>query len=133
MNNNNGDFILGLRRRKIEDDIVSRYEKVNFEQNHCLWLEDKDFWDYVFSWYELAKYYDDTLDTAVGVHMLDLYMANVTLFRTAAVDRSLPERRRDKAADALYQINYYVNQMMNCVHRNSQYTDDSAGEINWKP
>lgn len=129
----NSDFI-GIKRRKIEDQIVLNFEKVNFNQKKRAWLEDKVFWDYIFSWYDLAKYYDESSDTAIGAHMLELYMHCVNLFREAAQDGSINERRRDKAADALYQINYYVNQIMVYVHRNSHEDggDQPTGAINWK-
>jgi hypothetical protein len=45
----------------------------------------------------------------------------------------LPERRRARAADALYQINYYANQIMLLAHRNAQGDDDPAGRVDWKP
>jgi hypothetical protein len=109
-----------LKRRKIEDSIIARYEKVRFDKRDCGWLEDKPFWDYVFSWYELTKHYEESGDTGIGAHMLDLYMACVARFREAAQDQRLRERRRDKAADALYQINFHVNQMMLVIDRNSQ-------------
>lgn len=121
----NDEIIIGIRRRKIEDAIVARYERVRFDQRRCAWLEDEAFWDFVFSWYELAKYYEDSRDTAIGAHMLDLYMACAQRFREAAADKRLRERRRDKAADALYQINYYLNQIMIQVERNTLPDDDS--------
>ncbi|MCU0475359.1 MAG: hypothetical protein MUC99_04470 [Anaerolineae bacterium] len=120
------DFNLGLKRRKIEDGIVARYHKVNFKKRDEAWLEDQLFWDYVFSWYELAHYYENSLDTGIGAHMLELYAECVTRFRTAAANPKLRERRRDKAADALYQINYYVNQMMIAIDRNSRALDDNG-------
>jgi hypothetical protein len=129
----NSDFI-GIKRRRIEDRIMAHYDQVDFTVKQRAWLEDARFWDFVFSWYELAKYYDDSTDTAIGAGMLDLYMHCADVLRAAAQDRSLTERRRDKAADALYQINYYVNQIMLSAHRNSHAGDDNdaAGRIDWK-
>jgi hypothetical protein len=125
-------FNLGLKRRQIEDAIVEKFRKVDFRKKQHGWLEDEVFWNFVFSWYDLAKYYEDHQDdTAIGAHMIDLYMDCVKRFQEAATDRSIRERRRDKAADALYQINYYVNQMMLNVNRNATAEDDSAGQINW--
>jgi hypothetical protein len=129
-------FNLGLKRRRIEDAIMQKFREVDFKKRQRAWLEDETFWNYIFSWYELAKYYEDhTDDTAIGAHMIDLYMDCVQLFREAATDGSIRERRRDKAADALYQINYYVNQMMLNVNRNANQADDDAqnaiGHINW--
>lgn len=121
------DFNLGLKRRKIEDSIVARYQKVNFKKRDEGWLEDQTFWDYVFSWYELAHYYENNLDTGIGAHMLQLYADCVARFRAAAANPKLRERRRDKAADALFQINYYVNQMMIAVDRNSRDLGASGG------
>lgn len=112
------EFIIGKRRRRIEDSIVQRYDQVNFSRKQCAWLEDENFWDFVFSWYELVQYYEESGDNAIGAHLLDLYAHCDTLFRQAASDGRLTERRRDKAADALYQITYYVNQMAIQVRRN---------------
>lgn len=103
-------FELGLKRRKIEDVIVANFQRVNLQQKDRAWLEDQVFWDFIFSWYDLAKYYEDHQDTTLGAHIIELYMACVQMLRESAQDTRLKERRRDKAADALYQINYYVNQ-----------------------
>ncbi|MEO1289202.1 MAG: hypothetical protein AAFV93_15670 [Chloroflexota bacterium] len=66
-------FIVGKCRRKIEDQIAAQFRKVDFKQKHHAYLEDDVFWDFVFSWYELVKYYETVRDTALGAHMLDLY------------------------------------------------------------
>lgn len=121
------NLTVSLKRRKIEDGILARYDKVNFNQRDDAWLEDKVFWDYVFSWYELAHHYDGTTDTGIGAHMLELYARCVERFRAAAANPKLRERRRDKAADALYQINYYVNQMMIAIDRNSRADSGESG------
>ncbi|MBC8100866.1 MAG: hypothetical protein H7Y11_15610 [Armatimonadetes bacterium] len=133
----NGHFHLGLKRRKIEDAILTMYRKVNFQQKESAWLEDQNLWDYIFAWYDLAKYYEDTpQDTAIGAHMLDLYLDCARLFRAAATDGKLKERRRDKAADALFQLNYYFNQLALNVERNVNQHNaddaDAAGRIGWK-
>lgn len=117
----NRNFDPGLTRRQVEDHIMHRYEAVNFQQKAHAWLEDQAFWDYVFAWYDLAKYYEDhPQDTTIGAHMLDLYAHCVQLFRQAAADTTIKERRRDKAADALYQVSYALNQMSVAIHRNAQ-------------
>lgn len=128
----NRDGLIGKRRRSIEDSIVQRYYSVHFAQQHYAWLEEEHFWDYVFSWYELVKYYEDSGDNTIGAHMLELFAHCSKLFRQAATDGSITERRRDKAADALYQMTYYVNQMAIQVRRNGIEQETSVGEVAWK-
>jgi hypothetical protein len=127
------EFRVGRRRRQIEDSIVARFRTVDFTVKHHAYLEDEKFWDFVFSWYELVKYYEDSGDNTLGAHMLQLFADCSHLFRQAASDARLTERRRDKAADALYQITYYVNQMAIQVRRNGMEQEDSTlGQIQWK-
>lgn len=111
---------------------MARFHQVDFTVKHHAYLEDETFWDFVFSWYELVKYYEDSGDNTLGVHMLQLFADCTQLFRQAATDARLSERRRDKAADALYQITYYVNQMTMQVRRNGLDRNSEIGEINWK-
>ncbi|MGB7339336.1 MAG: hypothetical protein WBC91_10630 [Phototrophicaceae bacterium] len=129
------DFIVGKRRRKIEDAIVAQFRKVNFKQKHHAYLEDEDFWDFVFSWYQLVKYYEDVRDTAIGAHMLDLYRECRQVFHGAATDKQLHERRRDKAADAIYQMTYYVDRFLKQAERNGIEKEaekrDAVGDLSW--
>lgn len=127
-------FNPGTQRRQIEDAIVAHYEKVNFQQKKHAYLEDETFWDFVFSWYELVHYYENHQDTAIGAHMLELYAHCGRMFKSAAQDRALRERRRDKAADALYQMTYYVNRMLHQAERNGieAESDSPSGSINWR-
>lgn len=129
-------FNPGITRHKIEDSIVARFHSVDFRQSNHAWLDDPVFWDFVFGWHDLARYYEQhPTDTTIGVHLLDLYTACVRLFQQAAQDRSLKERRRDKAADALYQLNFYFNQIMLTLERHvhSGADDDPAGRMSGQP
>ncbi|MCS6836735.1 MAG: hypothetical protein NZ750_12055 [Anaerolineae bacterium] len=126
------DFIVGAQRRKIEDAIMARFKAIRFDAQHT-YLEDEQFWDFIFSWYELAHYYEQSGDNTLGAHMLELYQACVERFKQSAQDKRLSERRRDKAADAIYQISYYVNQMTFQARRNGIERQPPTGEINWKP
>lgn len=129
------DLLIGKKRRSIEDKIVERFRAVNFKQKHHAYLEDDCFWDFVFSWYELVKYYEESRDTAIGAHMLDLFTQCGQLFRIAAADDTLRERRRDKAADALYQITYYVDRMIRQAERNGVENESArnsaVGDLSW--
>lgn len=131
----NDDFIVGKKRRQLEDRIVAQFDKVDFKQKKHAYLEDDAFWDFVFGWYELVKYYERVRDTAIGAHMLDLYRQCGQVFQAAAQDMSLPERRRDKAADALYQMTYYVDRMIRQAQRNGveKAADkrDAIGDTSW--
>lgn len=125
-------FFVGAERRKIEDSILARFQQVRFDQPKHAYLEQDVFWDFVFSWYELVRYYELSGDNAIGSPMLDLYRHCDRLFRVAASDGALSERRRDKAADALYQVTYYMNQIALQVRRNALERESEHGEIAWK-
>lgn len=127
----NNSFALQKRRRKIEDDIVNAFYEVDFNKKKHRYLEDDAFWDYIFAWYDLVKFYDETADTAIGQNMLQLYSECVALFEKAVQDKRLHERRRDKAHMAIYQLNYYLELIMKHVRRNKIDGNDVAGQINW--
>lgn len=129
---NEASFVLQNRRRAIEDRIIASFHAVNFKVRRHRYLENDDFWDYIFSWYELVKFYEDTEDTAIGQNMLQLYTECVELFKTAVDDKRIHERRRDRAHMAIYQMNYYLQWMMTHIKRNGQDIDNAAGQINWK-
>ncbi len=130
------DVLIGKKRRRIEDQIVERFRAVDFQQEKHAYLEDEAFWDFVFSWYELVKYYEETQDTAVGAHMLDLYAQCGQVFQAASQDSRLRERRRDKASDAFYQMTYYVDRMLKQIERNGieneSARNDAVGDLSWK-
>lgn len=131
----NKHFNTGQRRRQIEDAIVAQFRKVDFKQKRHAYLDDDAFWDFVFSWYELVRYYEQSNDTAIGAHMLDLYAQCGHKFKEVAADARLHERRRDKAADALYQMTYYVDRLIKQAERNgldqARAQDDAVGTISW--
>ncbi len=133
---NDKSFALQKRRRRIEDDIVAEFDKVDFNRKKHRYLEDDQFWDYIFSWYQLVKFYEDTEDTAIGQHMLQLYSECVTLFETALHDKRIHERRKDKAHVAIYQLGYYLQLIMGHVRRNSVEAESDKnnpiGGINWQ-
>lgn len=125
-------FNLGIRRKKIEDRIIAQYQAVNFKQRDHAWVEDERFWDYVFAWHELVKYYEDTDDTTVGVVMLELYQASIALLHSVATDKKIKERRRDRAAEGIRQMNYWLEDITHHVQHNALPPDDDAvGRIAW--
>ena len=128
-------FIVGKRRREIEDKIVGQFRRINFKQKHHSYLDDDDFWDFVFSWYELVKYYDDVRDSTIGAHMLDLYKECRQHFQSVILNRKLSERRRDKASNALYQMTYYVDRIIRQAERNGieieREQKKAIGDLDW--
>ena len=117
------------KRRKIEDDIIARFRRVNFNQRKHAYLEDEIFWDYIFAWYDLVKYYEDNFDTALGQNMLQLYQECLEKFAQAVHDKSLHERRRDRASMAVYQLNFYMTQIVTSLERHANTPDDSVGNL----
>lgn len=128
------DFVVGKKRRAIEDRIIKQFYTIDFKQAQHAYLEESKFEDFVFSWYDLVKYYEDSEDTAIGANMVELYQACHQIFQIAAQDVSIRERRRDKANDALYQISYYFNRMILQAERNGIEKEEHnpTGKINWK-
>ncbi len=128
----NNEFKVGKLRRSIEDRILVQFHQVDLQAKQHGYLEQENFWDFIFSWYDLVKYYEDSGDNTLGASMLDLFVECSQLFRLAASDGSLSERRRDKAADALYQLTYSVNQIAIQVQRNGLEQASEIGDIRWQ-
>lgn len=129
-------FIVGIQRQKLEDQIVARYEAIDFNQAQHAYLENESFWDFIFGWYELVRYYELSRDSTIGVHMLQLFTHCERRLRQAAHNRSLNERRRDRATDAIHQMTYYVNRMIEQAQRNGlanskRQPDAPEGRIAW--
>lgn len=128
------DFVVGKKRRQIEDRILKQFYRINFKKKKHAYLEEDQFEDFVFSWYDLVKYYEESEDTAIGASMVDLYKVCQQIFHRASQDKSIRERQRDKASDAMYQISYYFNQMILQAERNGIEKEKSnpTGKIDWK-
>lgn len=122
-------FRLGKQRRRIEDSLVQRFQQIPFQHKHYAYLDDERVWDFVFSWYELVQYYETSGDNTLGAPLLALFTECSARFRMAASDARLPERRRDKAADALYQITYQMNQIALQVQRNGLEQTDNLNSL----
>lgn len=121
---------IGIQRRQIEDAIIQSFQVVDFHQKNHRYVEQDLFWDYIFGWHNLMRYYELSSDTTIGQNMLDLYTVTVNLLQLVAQDQRLRERRRDRALNALYQINYYVDQVMLYIERNADSTDNRDGHLN---
>jgi hypothetical protein len=130
-------FIIGIQRHKIEDRIGERFDAIDFDQPKHEYLENEGFWDFVFSWYEIVRYYELSRDATIGAHMLTLFEHCRRMLYRAAQDRNVPQRRRSKANDALHQITYYVDRMITQAERNGIRqahrgdVNDVEGRINW--
>jgi hypothetical protein len=121
---------IGIQRRQIEDAIVQSFQAVDFHQKHHRYVEQDVFWDYIFGWHNLMRYYELSSDITIGQNMLELYIVTVDLLQLVVQDQRLRERRRDRALNALYQINYYVDQVMLHIERNADSTDNRDGHLN---
>ncbi|MEL6148345.1 MAG: hypothetical protein AAGK74_04585 [Chloroflexota bacterium] len=115
---------LGIKRRKIEDQIVAAYEKVNFDAKKGAWVDSDTFEDFVFSFFDLRKYYEKSDDTAVGLEALRVYMDGLRALQAAAANRKLSIERRESAGRLIYELNHQMEAVMYEVERNRQ----EAGE-----
>jgi hypothetical protein len=111
---------LGIKRRKIEDQIVAAYEKVNFKAQKGAWVDSDTFEDFVFSFFDLRKYYEKSDDTAVGLDALRVYMDGLRALQDATADRQLSIDRRESAGRLIYELNNQMEAVMYEVDRNRQ-------------
>ncbi|MCU0481698.1 MAG: hypothetical protein MUE54_10880 [Anaerolineae bacterium] len=117
------------KRRKVEDEIIASFRRVNFNQKKHAYLEDEIFWDYIFAWHELVKYYEMYYDTALGQNMLQLYQECIEKIAQAVNDTKLHDRRRDRASMAIYQLNFYMTQIVALLEGHANSHDDSIGTL----
>lgn len=120
---------LGLKRRKIEDTIVAHYNAVNFNVTRSAWVESDTFEDFIFSFFELRRYYETSSDTTVGLEALRVYMDALRALQAAVEDRKLSLDRRDVAGRLIYELNYQMEAVMYEIERNRQNGDDEDSSI----
>ncbi|MEO0564046.1 MAG: hypothetical protein AAF125_18220, partial [Chloroflexota bacterium] len=80
---------LGIKRRKIEDRIVDHFTAVDFKATDGKWVDSKTFEDFVFSFFELRRYYETSDDVALGLDTIRIYTAAARMLQAAAADRAL--------------------------------------------
>ncbi len=111
---------IGIKRRKIEDKIVASYNAVNFNAKNSAWVDSDVFEDFIFSFFDLRKYYENSDDTTIGTETLRVYMEGLRALQTATENRRLKVDRRDSAARLIYELNYQVEAVMYEVDQNRQ-------------
>ncbi len=111
---------LGIERRKIEDKIVTCYSAINFDVKKHAWVDGKPLEDFIFSFFELRKYYENSDDTAVGLDTFRVYMAGLRSLQTAAAERAISIDRRETAERLIYELNYQVEAVMYELDQNRQ-------------
>jgi hypothetical protein len=125
---------LGIKRRKIEDKITEQYQAVNWGASRAAWVDSDTFEDFVFSFFDLRRYYETSDDVAVGLEILRVYMDGLRALQAAAQDRSLPLARRESAQRLIYELNQQVEAVMYEVDQNRQQPpansqDDNGGGV----
>lgn len=122
---------LGIQRRKIEDRIVAAYNAVNFNAKRAAWVNSDTFEDFVFSFFDLRRYYEKSDDTAVGLEAMRVYMDGLRALQAAAEDRKLSIERRESAQRLISELNLQMEAVLYEVDRNRQEygssDDDTSG------
>lgn len=118
---------IGIERRKIEDRITAHYDAVNFDVKHAAWVDSDKFEDFVFSFFELRKYYENSDDVTVGLEAIRVYMDGLRALQAAAQDRQLKIERRESAERLIYELNYQMEAVMYELDRNRQESPPQTG------
>jgi len=111
---------LGIKRRKIEDKITAHYEAVDWGAKDGAWVEGTTFEDFVFSFFELRRYYELSDDVAVGLETLRVYMDGLRALQAVAMRRDVSIDRQETAKRMIYELNHQVEAVMYEVDRNRQ-------------
>ncbi len=115
---------LGIKRRKIEDKIIAQYEAVDWNTGNTDWVDSTTFEDFVFSFFELRRYYETSDDVAVGLETLRVYMDGLRALQTVAMRRDVPIDRQESAQRLIYELNQQLEAVMYEVDRNRQDAGD---------
>lgn len=118
---------LGIKRRKIEDKIIAQYEAVDWDANGAAWVDSTTFEDFVFSFFELRRYYETSDDVAVGLETLRVYMDGLRALQAVAMNRDMSIDRQESAQRLIYELNQQVEAVMYEVDRNRQDADGGSG------
>jgi hypothetical protein len=118
---------LGIKRRKIEDKITACYEAVGFNAQKQAWVDSDAFEDFVFSYFELRRYYELSDDTTVGLEPIRVYMDAQRALKQAAADRKIGVDRRERAERLIYELTLQVEAVMYELDQNRQQAERDAG------
>jgi len=118
---------LGIQRRKIEDKVADCYSAVEWDAKAAAWVDSETFERFVFSFFELRRYYEQSDDLAVGLEILRLYTDAMRALQAASKNRELPLDRRESAERLIYELNYQVEAVMYEVDRNRQEANRDDG------
>ena len=118
---------LGIKRRKIEDKINAHYEAVDWDAKDGAWVEGMPFEDFVFSYFELRRYYELSDDVAVGLDTLRVYMDGLRALQAVAMRRDVSIDRQETAQRMIYELNHQVEAVMYEVDRNRQQGGGAPG------
>ena len=122
-------MIIGIKRRKIEDRIAAQYDAVDWQAKKSAWVRSEAFENFVFSFFELRRYYELSDDTMVGLETLRVYMDGLNALKAVVADRTLSIDRQEVASRLIYELNYQVEAVMYEVDQNRQQAgkrDDGA-------
>ncbi len=119
---------LGIKRRKIEDQIVEQYEAVNWDAKKSAWVESETFEDFIFAFFDLRRYYEKSDDTAVGLEAIRVYMDGLRALQAVADNRDLSIDRREAAGRLIYELNNQMEMVMYELDQNRQAMERSASD-----
>lgn len=112
------NFILGLKRRRIEDRIMALAHKVEVSQKGAAWLDREHLWDFIYAWHDLLKYYEDTDDTVVGAQLIKQALVFGGILRDVIENETISLRRRERAQMGLMELHMQVDAVLHQVERN---------------
>jgi hypothetical protein len=117
-------FSLGLARRRIEDAILAKARQVDSLQPDGRWLDNENFWDFIYAWHDLHVYYEQHCeDTTLSADLLRLYVDYAYQLRALSADNRIKLWRRERAESALLELNYQVDGVIHQVERNAAKKD----------
>ncbi len=118
---------IGIKRRKIEDNIVAAFNKVDFGAKQAAWVESDTFEDFVFSFFDLRRYYELGDDTTVGLEAVRVYMDGLRALQAVRQDRKVSIDTQESAGRLIYELNYQMEAVMYEVDRNRQENSTPDG------
>lgn len=114
-----GVFHIGLKRRRIEDRLITLASAIDVRQRDGAWLDDERVFDFIYGWHELLVYYETNRDTTIGRIVLDVYRTMRVYLKIAAENSRLTLRRRERADSAIDELSLQLEGILAQLERNT--------------
>lgn len=117
------------KKRKYEEKLVRAYEAIPFVRKPNDWLSSEEYVAFLDGWKDLREVFINH-DTLVDFHVevVGIYRNVTERLRKLIKANHENQQAKEKASDALAQIEYWMDELVNEAQRNQYYIEDMGDD-----